>query len=337
MNTSDKTAFCAKNGIAIMELGVMVRFSEARSVLAFDVGGSHVSAARCNLKDFRILQTARVPLPEDPSCPEFMDLVHKLSREMSASPPDPVGAVLAVPGPFDLVSGISWMQHKLKSLYGVSLRKALAERFSWDPTQFSFLNDAAAFLLGEVHCGGARGAQRAIGVVLGTGIGSAFACDGRWVTEGNGLPPGGEIWNLPYGDGVVEDLLSTRAIKAGYAALTGKDSEVISIASRSETDPEARAVFKTFGLNLGRVFCDVLAPFEPDVVVLGGGISRSARLFLPFAQNQINGLGFKLITSSLLDRAPLVGAASFWRDGSDISGRAAIEDSERSGSPLDGR
>jgi glucokinase len=201
---------------------------------------------------------------------------------------------------------------------------------------FFFLNDAAAFLLGEVHCGAARGARKAIGVVLGTGIGSAFARDGQWVTLGDGIPPGGEIWNLPYRNGVVEDLLSTRAIKAGYAALTGKDEEVISIASRSASDPEARAVFKTFGLNLGQVFRDVLAPFGPDVVVLGGGISGSARLFLPFAQNQINGLGFKLITSSLLDKAPLVGAASFWRDGSDTSASASIQDSERADSLRDG-
>jgi glucokinase len=315
---------------------VKVDFSEARSVLAFDVGGSHVSVARCNLKDFRILLTARAPLPSDLASDEFLDLIHKLGQGMLPYPPDPVGAVLAVPGPFDLVSGISRMRHKLKSLYGVDLRTALAERFDWGPTQFFFLNDAAAFLLGEVHCGAARGARKAIGVVLGTGIGSAFARDGQWVTLGDGIPPGGEIWNLPYRNGVVEDLLSTRAIKAGYAALTGKDEEVISIASRSASDPEARAVFKTFGLNLGQVFRDVLAPFGPDVVVLGGGISGSARLFLPFAQNQINGLGFKLITSSLLDKAPLVGAASFWRDGSDTSASASIQDSERADSLRDG-
>lgn len=306
-----------------------VGFSQSRSVLAFDVGGSHVSAARCNLKDFRILLTARAPLPSDPTCAEFLDLIHTLGQQISSCPPDSAGAVLAVPGPFDLASGISRMQHKLKSLYGVDLRKALADRFGWEPAQFLFVHDAAAFLLGEVHCGAARGARKAIGIVLGTGIGSAFARDGRWATQEERMPPGGEIWNLPYGDGVVEDLLSTRAIKAGYAALTGKDKEVISIASGSDSDPEARAVFETFGRNLGNVFRDVLAPFGPDVVVLGGGISRSAKLFLPFAQNQLNGFGLKLIPSKLFERAPLVGAATFWPNGSDNSVRAAVLDSEQ--------
>ena len=313
-----------------------VDLSDARSVLAFDVGGSHITVARCNLKDFRILRTARTALPLDPSCDEFLDLIHSLSHEMLPDSSAPVGAVLAVPGPFDLVSGVSYMQHKLKSLYGVNLRKALAERLGWGSGQFLFVNDAVAFLLGEVHCGAARGARRAIGIVLGTGIGSAFACDGQWVTQGEGIPEGGEIWNLPYGDGIVEDLLSTRAIKGGYAALTGRDEDVISIASGADSDPEARAVFQRFGLTLGQVFRDVLAPFAPDVVVLGGGISRSARLFLPFARNQLNGFGFKLVTSRLLDKAPLVGAASFWRSDSDISAKAAIQDPQRVDSLRDG-
>jgi glucokinase len=326
---------CAKNGIEIMGAAVAVDLSDARSVLAFDVGGSHITVARCNLKDFCILRTARAPFPSDLTCDEFLDLIHGLSHEMLPNSSEPVGAVLAVPGPFDLVSGVSHMQHKLKSLYGVDLRKALAERFGWRSGQFLFVNDAVAFLLGEVHCGAARGARRAIGIVLGTGIGSAFACDGQRVTQGDGIPAGGEIWNLPYGNGIVEDLLSTRAIKGGYAALTGKDEEVISIASGADSDSDARAVFQRFGFNLGQVFRDVLAPFGPDVVVLGGGISRSARLFLPFAQNQLNGFGFKLVTSRLLDQAPLVGAASFWRSGSDISEKAAIQDPERADSLRD--
>jgi glucokinase len=319
-----------------LEQPVAVDLSEARSVLAYDVGGSHISVARCTLSDFRIVGTARAPLPPDLSSDRFLDLLHGLGRDMGIHRSPAAGAAFAVPGPFDLVAGVSHMRHKLKSLYGVNLRAALAERFGWHPAQFCFVNDAVAFLLGEVQCGTACGARRAIGIVLGTGIGSAFARDGQWVTEGEGVPPGGEIWDLPYENGTVEDLLSTRAIKGGYAARTGKDEEVVSIASGSDSDPDARAVFQAFGFNLGKVFRDVLAPFRPDVVVLGGGISRSARLFLPFAQKQLNGFDFKLVTSSLLDKAPLVGAAAFWRDGSDTSPGAAIEVSDRADSLRDG-
>jgi len=319
-----------------LEQPVAVDLSEARSVLAYDVGGSHISVARCTLSDFRIVGTARAPLPPDLSSDRFLNLLHGLGRDMGIHRSPAAGAAFAVPGPFDLVAGVSHMRHKLKSLYGVNLRAALAERFGWHPAQFCFVNDAVAFLLGEVQCGTACGARRAIAIVLGTGIGSAFARDGEWVAEGGGVPPGGEIWDLPYESGTVEDLLSTRAIKAEYAARTGKDKEVVTIASGAHSDPDARAVFQTFGFNLGKVFRDVLAPFGPDVVVLGGGISRSAQLFLPFAQKQLNGFDFKLVTSSLLDKAPLVGAAAFWRNGSDTSASPAIQEPHRVDSLRDG-
>jgi glucokinase len=318
------------------ELLVAIDFADVRSVLAFDIGGSHISVARCTLNDFRILGTARAPLPPDLNCNEFIELLRGLGHEMGLDQSALDGAVLAVPGPFDLVSGISLMRHKLKSLYGVNLRIRLAECFGWRPEQFRFVNDAVAFLLGEVQSGAASGAKRAIGIVLGTGIGSAFASEGHWLNQGKGIPPGGEIWNLPYRNGIVEDLLSTRAIKGEYTARTGKDREVITIASHADSDSDALAVFQTFGLNLGQVIRDVLAPFDPDVVVLGGGISVSARLFLPFAQNQLNGLGFKLVPSSLLDKAPLLGAAAYWQNGSDISTEAAIRESDRADSLRDG-
>ncbi|HEX4622468.1 MAG TPA: ROK family protein, partial [Myxococcaceae bacterium] len=84
--------------------------------------------------------------------------------------------------------------------------------------------------------------------------------------------------------------------------------------SGSETDTQARQIFANFGANLGRVLRDVIAPFHPDIVVLGGGISRSAPLFLPTTEREVQGLGFRIATSTLLDKAPLVGAAHFWRE-----------------------
>jgi glucokinase len=88
---------------------------------------------------------------------------------------------------------------------------------------------------------------------------------------------------------------------------------VAAIAQRASCDAHAVASFENFGSNLGQVFRDILTPFAPDVVVIGGGISRSSQLFLPSAENQLNGNGFKLVTSSLLDQAALLGAAAFWR------------------------
>lgn len=304
-------------------------------VLAFDVGGSHLTAGLCDVNSLQVSSMDRTPLGEDPTFEEFVDLVFQLGNKVAGNLRNVAGASMAFPGPFDFEAGISHMRHKLKSLYGLDLRGELACRFGWASDQFCFLNDAVAFLLGEVGAGAAYGAERAVGIVLGTGIGSAFSCNGRQVTSGGNVPPGGEIWNLPYGKGTVEDLLSTRALRGAYALRTGRDLDVVTIASVADSDADARQVFETFGLDLGQVLRELLVPFAPQVVVIGGGISRSARLFLPFAQEQLNGFGLQLVTSRLLDEAPLVGAAAFWRDGSDTTLKLADDGPDQSKSLTD--
>ena len=191
-----------------------------------------------------------------------------------------LGAELAMPGPFDYSAGVSWMKHKMPYLYGVDLRAALAGRFGWQPDQVRFLNDAAAYLLGEVGAGAARGIPRVVAITLGTGVGSGFAVYGHVVTAGPGVPPGGEIWNVPYQGGIVEDLISTRAIQKDYLERTGHERDVATIAAGAAGDDAAKEVFADFGRVLGVALRDLFTTFAPDVVVLGGGISRSAHLFL---------------------------------------------------------
>jgi glucokinase len=225
------------------------------------------------------------------------------------------GAELAFPGPFDYAAGISRMKHKLPYLYGVDLRGKLAERFGWRPNQVRFLLDSAAFLLGEIGAGEARGIERAVGITLGTGVGSAFAVDGRVVTEGRGVPPGGEIWNLPYEGGIVEDAVSTRAIQGSYEKKTGKLLQVAEIAAVTASDANASEAFAEFGRHLGLAMRMLFSEFAPDVVVIGGGIARSPQLFLPIAAKELEGLKIQLRVSKLLDHAALAGAGVEWFNG----------------------
>jgi len=261
---------------------------------------------------YRLGPVASAPHPAEQSSEAFVSLLCSLGAEASAGFDGVSGAELAVPGPFDFAAGVSHMRHKLPYLYGVNLRQPLAECFGWQATQVRFLLDSAAFLLGEIAAGAARGVSRAVGITLGTGIGSAFAVDGQLVTEGHGVAPGGEIWNLPYEGGIVEDSLSTKAIQFNYKRRTGVLPDVARIAAAAAEDPDAVAVFAEFGRHLGLALRMALSEFAPQVVVLGGGISRSAHLFLPAAQSQLEGLDLPLALSELKDQAPLVGAAVAW-------------------------
>ena len=76
-------------------------------------------------------------------------------------------------------------------------------------------------------------------------------------------------------------------------------------------DPAAAGVVSEFGRALGVALRTVLGCFAPRVIVLGGGIARSAHLFLPAAQAEIGDFA-ELRISALGDQAPLVGAGAAW-------------------------
>ena len=328
------------------------------TILVYDVGGSHISAALCSAQDYSLHGITSAPLPAAPegepaaghfSAASFGRLIHTLAESASRTANIPfetiVGASLAMPGPFDYANGISKMQHKLVGLYNVDLKSALAARFHWQPDQVRFVNDAAAFLLGEVGAGAAKGYSRAIGITLGTGIGCAFAVDGHIAIPSDqpngdpGVPPGGEIWNLPYNGATVEDFVSTRYLRAQYQQISGLEADVSAIADTakdgqpsqpcpdelppvstppSPEDPylahcRARRSFENFGRHLGLALNQHAAAFHPDVIVLGGGISRASALFLPSTRKALApGFAPRIAISSLMDHAALAGAGVHW-------------------------
>lgn len=296
-------------------------------VLVYDVGGSHIAAAVFDGASCRILGEASAGYPSEQTTDTFLNVLHSLGATAMQGVPGVVGACLAMPGPFDYDAGISRMQHKLAYLYGFDLRHALAAHFGWAPSAVCFLNDADAFLSGEIAAGAARGVSRVVGITLGTGVGSAFAVDGHIVRDGAGVPPGGEMWNVPYQGGIVEDQISTRALQKSYHELTGRESEVAAIAGSALQDPVAGEVFSAFGRTLGVALRNVLDGFRPQAIVLGGGIARSSHLFLPAAQATIGDFA-ELRISTLRDHAPLVGAGAAWLE---QCGREITENPQASG------
>ena len=157
-------------------------------VLTFDVGGSHISAALCSGEDLTLGPVASAEYGDVTTSEGFVGLLFDLATKAAGGSTRGIGATLAVPGPFDFEAGVSLMRHKLQYLYGIDLRQAIAARLGCEPAEVRFLNDADAFLLGEVGAGAAKGFARAVGLTLGTGIGSAFAVDGSLVTTVQACP-----------------------------------------------------------------------------------------------------------------------------------------------------
>jgi glucokinase len=293
-------------------------------ILAFDVGGSHIASSVFSAGGMSLGALSRIPAPANGSAEEFFKAFELLAAKLLPASLSPCGVSVAMPNPFDYDRGVSYMEHKYQQLYGIDLRSGLSERLGCDPARIHFLNDAVAFLMGELTQGAATGVSRAIGITLGTGVGSAFSVNGKIVVDGRGVPPGGETWNLPYGGGIVENVISTRAIQRMYAQLTGSRAEVHEIASLAGDHPQARETFECFGKDLGKVLRHICLEFAPERIVFGGGISRAAGLFLQAAERELADFSVQLRVSDLFERAPLIGAGVSWQQ-KDVAGRRQPE------------
>lgn len=218
--------------------------------------------------------------------------------------PDITCVGVATPGPFDYERGIAKFSGvgKLEGLYGVDLRERLARDLGLQ--RIRFVNDAHAFVLGEWWIGAARGHARAMGITLGTGLGSGFLVDGRPVISGPDVPPDARLDLIPYRGGPVEDVLSARGIVAAYAM----SADVAEIARRARAgDAKARAVFQTFGSALAEFLKPWVDRFRPTCLLFGGSITRAWDLFGSQVQ-EASRLSF-CGPAELLDEAPLLGAA----------------------------
>jgi glucokinase len=291
---------------------------ELSCVLAYDIGGSHATAGLVNCESRTISCVKSCAIDSNGTAYSILEGLHTLGDAVVAEAMQ-FGAVLsgialAVPGPFDYKRGISLLRHKYASLYGVDIKREFEDKIGIAKRNIVFLNDAQAFLLGENHAGAAKSVGRCIGITLGTGVGSAFSINGSIVEHGKGIPPGGNIYCLPWKTRTVEDWISTGAIRDRYQELTGDNKTVREICAAALNDPYATVVMQEFGANLGMVLQDICIKFRAQAVVLGGAISRSADQFLASAMAPIRDYsdGGVLRISTLFDNAPLIGAAVRW-------------------------
>jgi predicted NBD/HSP70 family sugar kinase len=278
----------------------------AGSVLALDVGGTHVSAATVDLGSAAVVvaSRARTELVSWLRREELLDRIRATASAARSGDVDAAG--VAVPGPFDYARGVCLLEHKLEALYGVDLRTELAAALSLAPAKVRFVNDAEAFLLGEWWAGAAQGHDRAVGITIGTGLGSAFLGHGAILHAGPGVPAGGELYRVPFHDAPVEERISRGAILARYGA-EGIDVEEIARRAR-DGELRARETFDALSSDLADFLHPWLAAFAPSCLVVGGSISRSWDLL----ERGLDSLGADvavLAPAEHIDDAPLLGAA----------------------------
>lgn len=277
-------------------------------VIALDVGGTFIKT--CIVENGLTLLASQKEFPaladqdKETILAQFMN-IFKTQYEFyhshfTENEPDCYWHIgLAFPGPFDYKQGTCHLQGlgKFESLYGINLRKEFQERFekvddAWaqrlQSAEIRFENDARLFALG-VSLDFPE--DRFIALTLGTGLGSAFIDQSQVNYSFQGVPPNGWLYNQPYQNGIVDDAFSKRGVlqlaKELGAYQPGMDVKELAEAARLGSGP-GREVFFQFGKRLAEMLDPYLKLYEPNLIVLGGQLSKSYDLFGNALQDHIH-------------------------------------------------
>jgi len=255
--------------------------------IGIDLGGTKIEGVALD-DDGRERGRIRVQTPAG-DYPGTIDAIAKIVGELERQTACRPRVGVGIPGTVSPASGViknansTWiigrpLDHDLEAALGRPVRIA---------------NDANCFAVSEAMDGAAAGARVVFGVILGTGVGGGIVVDGRVLTGINAIA--GE-WGhnpLPWaGDdewpgrecycgkqGCIETFLSGPGFARDYSAVTGDDRSAADIAAAADNgDPTAVAALDRYADRLARSLASVINVLDPDVVVLGGGMSNIAAL-----------------------------------------------------------
>ncbi|MDI6870129.1 MAG: ROK family protein [Bacillota bacterium] len=271
--------------------------------IGLDLGGTKI-AAGVVAPDGRVVVSAVRPTPVGGGVPSVLAELAEAAQGVAAQAGLAVGEVeaagLACPGPVDPATGtvsyapnLHWRQ--------VPVRELLSARLPWPCV---VLNDADAAALGEAHFGAGRGAELMLYLTVSTGIGGGIVRQGELLTGAHGaagefghqvIEPGGPLCRCGR-QGCLEALASgtataRRAVErlrqerpSLLQQLAGGDPERITAALVGEAaargDSLAAEVIAETASYLGIGVANLVAAFDPDRVVIGGGLANLGKRLL---------------------------------------------------------
>ena len=254
--------------------------------IGVDLGGTKIEAVALDQAG-AILGRERVPTPRDYRA--TLDAITRLVLGLEARLGVRGTVGVGIPGAVEPRTGLVKNANSVW-LIGKPLTGDLAAALD-RPVRME--NDANCFALSEAVDGAGAGAANVFGVILGTGVGGGIVIDGK-VIEGVNLIAGEWGHNpLPWitldefpgppcycgKRGCIETFLSGPGFESDYAAATGQRRSARAIVDAAGTgEPSARDALARYHDRLARALASVINLLDPDVIVLGGGMSNTPGL-----------------------------------------------------------
>lgn len=194
---------------------------------------------------------------------QLIDLIRSLMS------PNVQGIGLGVPSVIDVEKGIVYNVVNIPSWERVPLKDILEEEFS---VPVAVNNDVNCFALGEHRFGLLKGFSSAVGITVGTGLGSGIIIRDD-LFEGSNCGAG-EVGLLSYREHNIEYYASGNFFEAfhGVTAVVAHDRAVAG-------DPEALGWWEEFGRHMGQAIKSVIYAYDPQAIAIGGSVSKAFRFF----------------------------------------------------------
>jgi glucokinase len=319
--------------------------SHLTPVLAIDLGGTDIKSAILS-PDGKIIYFGKYPTQASKGPQKVVagilsaikDSLMKAALEVN----ELCGISIAAAGILDVKNGVVTSSPSLPGWHNIPLRDMVAEKLGMD---VCLINDASAAALGEHRFGAGRGADNLVYLTVSTGIGGGIIISGKLYVGADGCA--GEIGHMVIeadgprcncgnfgclevmasGTAIAND--AKRRIGQGETSLIsefsggGLDSitaEVVASAAK-QGDSLACEVVDKAAYYLGVGLANIVNIFNPEVVVIGGGVSKMGDILLKPARKVVKQRAFKLpvrtvriVRSRLGDKAGTIGAAVYLMD-----------------------
>jgi len=303
-----------RTGIAISVFMLRVMFR-----IGLDLGGTKIEGIVLNAQGIELYRK-RIPTESERGCTHILNRIKELYVELAAhiqNAPHTFG--IGTPGAISRRTGLMKNSNTV-CLNGQPIKADLERLLG---RKIEIQNDANCFAMAEALNGAGKGKKLVFGVIMGTGCGGGIVYQGEVVTGPQSIA--GEWGHMsinPNGPlcycgqrGCVETYLSGNGAAARYAEQYGekKSFEAIEQAYRL-AEPRAIDFMKAFFHNFGRSVANLIDILDPDIVVIGGGVSKVKSLYtegVAEVARQVfsDSLETPIVENKLGDSAGVLGAA----------------------------